>query len=104
MTNYTDFYFKPAAGDQIHSDLTLVDVSSSAIYATVHTPDGTPVADAFVLLFETGENGKCEDLIASAFTDPCGCFAFGPLASGKLYKIKIYKNAQKVRQLEIQTE
>ncbi|MDR1131894.1 MAG: carboxypeptidase-like regulatory domain-containing protein [Oscillospiraceae bacterium] len=99
MSAFAKFYFRPAKGEKIHTVVTPQADESCGICGKVTDGQGN-TEGALVLLFETRgqETGK---LAASVVTDEDGEFAFGPLAAGELYVIKIYKDSMKLRELEI---
>lgn len=93
------FYFKPALGESVEASVNIEPEESAAVLGTVCDSSGkTPVPGALALLFRCGE---CKTLIDRQLTDDDGQFFFGPLESGVLYLIKIYKNNIKLRELEI---
>ncbi len=99
MSAFAKFYFRPSKGEKIHTVVTPKEDESCGICGTV-TDGERGVKAALVLLFEMNgqESGK---LLSSVVTDEDGEFAFGPLASGELYVIKVYKDSLKLRELEI---
>jgi len=98
------FFFRAGTGEWIETEATLSPDPRSALFGRVVDAEKTPLAGALVMLFETG--GHVDDLHLSAcqYTDENGHFLFGPLESGKLFVVKVYKNAVKLRQLEIIAE
>ena len=99
MGAFAKFYFRPSKGEKIHTTVTPKEDLSCGICGRVS--DGEKdVTGALVLLFETvgTETGK---LRSSFVTDGDGEFAFGPLAPGELYVIKVYKDSLQLRELEI---
>lgn len=99
MSAFAKFYFRPSKGEKIHTVVIPKEDESCGIFGKVS--DGERgVKGTLVLLFETDgqEAGK---LVASNVTDEDGQFAFGPLAAGELYLIKVYKDSLKLRELEI---
>ena len=101
MSAGVNFYFKPAAGEQIETAVNLEPDSSAAILGTVRFSENVPVSGALVLLFRAG-NEKM--LLDRQLTDEEGQFFFGPIEGGVMYQIKIYKNHIKIRELEIIAE
>lgn len=99
MSAFVKFYFRPSKGEKIHTVVTPKEDESCGICGKV-TDGERAVKAALVLLFETGgqETGK---LLSTVVTDEDGEFAFGPLVSGELYVIKVYKDSLKLRELEI---
>lgn len=99
MSAYAKFYFRPSKGEKIHTVVTPKEDPSCGICGKVS--DGEKgVRGALVLLFET-EGTETGKLRSSFVTDEDGQFAFGPLAAGKLYLIKVYKDSLQLRELEI---
>ena len=101
MSSRAQFYFKPADGEHIDTVVTLEKEKAAAICGTIKDRGGNCVCGALVLLF-IAENEK--KLIDRQFTDDEGQFYFGPIEGNVLYKIKVYKNDVKVRELEIVAE
>ena len=99
----TKFYFKPGENERVETAVTLQPDMRSAIHGTVRDTAGQPLHDALVMLFEVMKDGALT-LAGQMFTDDDGQFVFGPLASGRLHLVKVYKNAVKLRELEIVTE
>ncbi|PKM73334.1 MAG: hypothetical protein CVU91_05250 [Firmicutes bacterium HGW-Firmicutes-16] len=99
MSAFAKFYFKPSKGEKIHTVVTPKEDESCCICGKVS--DGEHgIKGALVFLFET-EGQEAGRLLASNVTDEDGQFAFGPLAAGELYVIKVYKDSLKLRELEI---
>lgn len=99
MGAFAKFYFRPSKGEKIHTVITPKEDESSGICGKV-TDGERALKAALVLLFET-EGQETTKLLATALTDEDGDFAFGPLRSGELYLIKVYKDSLKLRELEI---
>ena len=99
MSAFAKFYFRPSKGEKIHTVVTSKEDLSCGICGKV-TDGERAVKAAFVLLFET-DGQETRKLLSSVVTDEDGEFAFGPLASGELYVIKVYKDSLKLRELEI---
>ena len=99
MSAFAKFYFRPTKGEKIHTVVTPKEDETSGICGKV-TDGDRAVKAALVMLFETDgqDTGK---LLSSVVTDEDGEFAFGPLAAGELYVIKVYKDSLKLRELEI---
>lgn len=95
------FYFRPTKGEQIEAVVSIEPDLSAAILGTVLDKQGIPVDSALVLLFRHGDEKK---LIDRQVSDDEGHFFFGPIEGDVLYRIKIYKNHIKIRELEIITE
>jgi hypothetical protein len=99
VSAYAKFYFRPAKGEKIHTIVTPKEDTSCGLCGKVM--DGEEkLAGALVLLFETQGQAPGR-LLASNITDEDGEFAFGPLAPGELYIVKVYKDSLKLRELEI---
>ncbi|MEA4893674.1 MAG: carboxypeptidase-like regulatory domain-containing protein [Oscillospiraceae bacterium] len=99
MSAFAKFYFRPSKGEKIHTVVMPKEDESCGICGKVS--DGERgIKGAFVLLFET-EGQEAARLLASNVTDEDGQFAFGPLAAGELYVIKVYRDNLKLRELEI---
>lgn len=99
MSAFAKFYFRPAKGEKIHTAVVPREDESCGIFGRV-TDGESPVAGAFVLLFEA-EGTQAGPLVSSITTGEDGSFAFGPLEESKLYLVKVYKNGVKLRELEI---
>ena len=100
MSIYGRFYFRPAPGEQIHTEICPAPDGFSAILGAVRECDGEPVENAMTLLFRVAKTGDPE-LIAQFATDEEGHFFFGPLPGDELYLVKVFKSALNVRELEI---
>ncbi|MCL2081392.1 MAG: carboxypeptidase-like regulatory domain-containing protein [Oscillospiraceae bacterium] len=98
-----NFYIRPGVNERVEAQVELVPDARSAVYGVVRTEDGLPVSGALVLLFETGRGPEEAAPSSQMFTDENGRFAFGPLAAGTLYMLSVYKNAVKLRELELIT-
>ena len=103
MSTYSKFYFRPAKGEQITTCITPDGDEYSAIYGRVIDGKERAIEDALVLLFRVND-GQAPDLVARFSTDSDGDFMFGPLESGALYLIKVYKDKLNIRELEIQLD
>ncbi len=101
MSAFAKFYFRPGENEQIETTVHLVPDSRSGIHGIVRDAGGRLLSDALVMLFETGSSPEELSLTAQMFTDDAGQFVFGPLVAGRLYLIKVFKNAIKLRELEI---
>lgn len=99
MSAFARFYFRPGAGETIHTVVTPTEDDSCGICGKV-VYAGSAVRDALVLLFEA-EGEKTGRPMAAIVTDEEGEFAFGPLRDERLYIIKVYKDSLKLRELEI---
>lgn len=100
MSN-TKFYFRPGQGELIETTVRIVTEPQSSIHGYVRDSDSRAVFEALVMLFRVGEEDEL-DFEAQTFTDELGQFIFGPLSPGQLYMIKVYKNAVKIRELQLQ--
>ena len=99
MSAFAKFYFRPSKGEKIHTVVIPKEDPGCGICGRVS--DGEKgVTGALVLLFET-EGTDTGKLRSSFVTDEDGDFAFGPLVSGELYVIKVYKDSLRLRELEI---
>ncbi len=104
MSAYAKFFFRPGSNERIETQVDLKADLRSAIHGIVRGDDGRPVANAVVMLFETGQTPDDLHHLTQMFTDECGRFVFGPLNAGTLYMIKVFKNAVKLRELEVLAE
>ncbi len=103
MSARSAFYLRPGENERVETLVTLRPDTRSALYGIVCDPDGVPVRDALILVYETGvDDGKGP--IRQCFTDGDGAFAIGPLTAGTLYLVKVYQNDVMVRALEVMTE
>ncbi len=76
--------------EELDLEIVLERETRSAIHGMVKYPDGCPVEDAVVKLFEkTGECPCDMTPIAFTFTDDCGQFLFG-VESCKEYVVKVF--------------
>jgi hypothetical protein len=91
----TKYEFQPGKNEQIEMMLTLEKETRSVIHGVVVDNNKFPVKDAVVKLFEMPDKENCCNLIpiTHTFTDECGQFIFGPLASGRHYVIKVWYNS-----------
>lgn len=103
MSTYSKFYLLPGKGEQITTVVTTEPEEHSAIFGRVVDKKGNPIEDALVLLLSAPEATPAV-LAARFVTDEDGHFMFGPVESGTLYQIKVFKNDIKVRELEIVAE
>lgn len=103
LSAFTKFYFRPGENERVETVIHLQPDIRSAIHGLVRDPLGRPLPDALVMLSET-DGGGAEKLAGQMFTDDAGQFVFGPLKAGCLYLVKVYKNAVKLRELEIVTD
>ena len=100
MSAYAKFFIRPGVNERIETQVNLKAETRSAIHGVIRGENGLPVADAVVMLFETGNTPDDLHHITQMISDENGRFVFGPLTAGKLYMIKIFKNAVKLRELE----
>ena len=100
MSAFAKFYFRPGAGETIHTTVSPAEDDGCGICGRVVDKGEAAVRDALVLLFEA-EGEKTGRPIAAFVTDEEGEFAFGPLRDERLYIIKVYKDSLKLRELEI---
>ena len=101
MSAMTKFYFRPGDREWIDTTVHISPDTRSAIHGIVRDAGENPVADALVMLFSGGRETLRP--VGQMFTDQSGQFFFGPLESGQLYLVQIYKNAGILRELEIHT-
>ncbi len=99
MGSFAKFYFRPAKGEWIHTEVSPSEDEGCGIIGRV-VEEGQGVKNALVLLFEA-DGSAARRLVASVATDEDGEFAFGPLTCGGLYVVKIYRDELKLRELEI---
>lgn len=95
------FYFRPTEGELVTADYTPAGQEQSILCGRLCDGAGAPVPDAAVLLFI--DDLEVPTLIARTVTDKEGQFIFGPLESGQLYVVKVFKNDLQERRLEIRT-
>ena len=100
MSIYGRFYFRPGEGESVNTRLCCTPGRGSSIMGLVETGEGAPVQGALALLFIVPDHSAPE-LMAEFLTDEEGHFFFGPLESGKLYLVKVFKSQLERRQLEI---
>jgi hypothetical protein len=104
MSAFTKFYFRPGEGERVETAVHLEPDRRSSIHGVVReTHDGRPIVDALVMLLAAGGHDDPAP-VGQTFTDDAGQFVFGPLTAGRLYLVKVYKNAVKLRELEIVAE
>ena len=99
MSIYGRFYFRPGEGETVNTRLCCPPSRGSSIMGLVEMGDGLPVQGALALLFLVPDNSAPE-LLAEFVTDEEGHFFFGPLESGRLYLVKVYKGELDMRLLE----
>ncbi len=100
MSAYTKIFLRPGENELIETDITLKPDARSAVFGVVRDEQGRPIEQATVLLFEMHADERLTPL-TQAFTDDTGQFIFGHLTAGRLYVIQVFKNAVKLRELEI---
>lgn len=93
-----EFFFKPGQGELIHTTVKLSEDGRCAVLGRVLSNDGKPVKEALAMLFNDPDS---QIPSAQTFTDERGAFLFGPLESGRLHLIKIYKDGVRIRKLEL---
>ncbi len=103
MSGYTKFYMRPGENELIETTVSLRPDARSAVHGVVKDIKGKVIASALAVLFEIGESDVSK-LVSEVFTDDLGEFMFGPLTTGQLYMIKVYKSMYRPRQLEIRME
>ena len=103
MGIYGRFYFRPAPGEQIHTELRPAESSAAAIVGLVRSDGGKPLPGAVALLFSV-RDGEEPELLAAGQTDDEGQFCFGPLEAGQLYLVKVFKSGSRQRELELPAE
>ena len=99
MSAYAKFYFRPSKGETIHTQVRPETDQGCGICGTISSGD-KKTEGALVLLFET-QGQQAGRLIASCVTDEDGAFAFGPLAAGELYVVKVFCDSLRLRELEV---
>lgn len=95
----SNFYVRPSSGEQIQTAVTLCADPRPALLGTAVNADGRPVADALVVLTASGLT-EPDCVVGTAYTDAMGQFAFGPLAPGTLYLVRITQLNLHLRTLE----
>ncbi|MGI6029025.1 MAG: hypothetical protein ACOX81_06415 [Candidatus Heteroscillospira sp.] len=100
MSLYGRFYFRPGEGETLTTRLCCSGNPHGAVLGAVCTSSGEAVPGALALLFRVPDEGEIE-LIDQFSTDEEGHFFFGPLESGALYLIKVFKSSLELRELEI---
>ena len=95
------FYFRPAEGELVTADYTPAAQEESILCGRLSDGEGRPIPDAAALLFL--DELEVPTLVARTVTDKEGQFIFGPLESGHLYLVKVFKNDLRDRRLELRT-
>ncbi len=96
-----EFYFRTTENESIRASIHIQPETRCIIEGTVMDENQQPITQAAVLLYLGMEP---HTMLAHSFTGDDGSFCFGPLESDTLYKIRVYKNNTKIRELEIKTE
>ncbi len=97
MNYKQSFYVKPAAHEVVETTVSLAADQRPALIGNVVGVDGKPVDAALVTVYRA----DAPDMpIAALYTDEHGQFAFGPLAPGQLYQVKVFKLGDAIRALE----
>ena len=78
-------------------------IHAAAICGRVLDAGGRPLRGAMVLLQRTRES-EAPETLGSFMTDEDGQFLFGPLEPEQLYRVKVFHNQVKLRELEICAE
>ena len=94
------FYCKPAPGERIETAFSITSDTSSAIHGVVTDQDGAALVSVLVLLFRI-EDDAPPVLIAQCTTDRDGHFAFGGLLGDVLYRVKVFEQNKRVRELTL---
>jgi len=102
--NEANFYCKPTPGERIVTTLRITPDRSAAIHGVVSDPEDAPIPAALALLFQAEEATGKEVLIAQSTTDAEGHFAFGGLEGDVLYRVKVFQQGTKVRELELRCD
>lgn len=100
MSAFARFYFRPSKGEWIHTTVGPGEGDGCGIFGRVEEK-GAPVSGALVMLLKA-EGEAAGTPLSSVTTDSDGEFAFGPLAPGQLYAVKVFRDSLKIRELEIQ--
>ncbi len=103
MNAYSSFYFKPAKGEHIQTVVHIQPESRCALQGRLLDSGDRPVEAALALLYRI-DGDQAPKLQAQCFTDEMGQFTFGPLQPDTLFLIRIYKDAIKLRELELRTD
>ena len=91
------FYVKPAAHEIVETTVSLAADQRPALIGTVVGADDKPVDAALITVYRADAPGAP---IGALYTDAEGRFAFGPLAPGQLYHVKVFKASEDVRAIE----
>ncbi|MDO5142726.1 MAG: carboxypeptidase-like regulatory domain-containing protein [Eubacteriales bacterium] len=91
------FFVKPAAHEVVETTVALSADQRPALVGTVLGPDSRPVEAALVTIYHADAPTSP---IGALYTDELGRFTFGPLESGRLYHVKVFKRSDMIRTLE----
>lgn len=97
MNYKQSFYVKPAAHEVVETTVSLAADQRPALIGNVVSADGKPVDAALVTVYRADAPATP---IGALYTDEHGQFAFGPLAPGQLYQVKVFKLGDAIRALE----
>lgn len=97
MNFHQSFYVKPAAHEIVQTTVSLAADQRPALIGTVIGADDKPVDAALITVYRADAPGAP---IGALYTDEQGQFAFGPLAPGQLYHVKVFKCGDSIRALE----
>lgn len=100
MSSFARFCFRPSRGEWIHTVVKPEEDSGCGVFGIVEEK-GEAVKGALVILCRAEGESPGQPL-SFMTTDSDGEFAFGPLAPGQLYTIKVFRDSLKLRELEIQ--
>lgn len=100
MNLYQSFFIKPSANEVIETTVQIRPDPRPALLGTVVTADKRPVEGALVAVYQSGGSKSQDRPIGSSYTDALGQFAFGPLESGCLYQVRVFKSENGMRTLE----
>lgn len=98
MHSVSRLYFRPGQGELIETVIRPAPEDQCAIHGTVVDARGIPMANALVLLYDSGQ--ETPQVLSSCFTGEDGTFAFGPLVPGRLHFLQIYQRDLRLRALE----
>lgn len=91
------FFVKPAPHEIVQTTVSLAADQRPALIGTVVGTDDKPVDAALVTVYRADAP---DTPIGALYTDAAGQFAFGPLAPGQLYQVKVFKSGDNIRALE----
>ena len=101
MNAFETFYVKPSENELIETVVHIKPDPRPALLGSVVGAEGRPVASALVAVYQSGGGSAPDTPVGSLYTDEFGQFAFGPLEPGKLYIVRVYKNGDRRRTLEL---